>query len=104
MDYSKILMRYYIDKEWTCSDTYDTLLWYDDTLAKPTQEHLESLWGDLKKDNMRQERNRLLQESDYRALPDFPSANKEAWLSYRQALRDFPTVWTEGMAFPQKPE
>jgi len=51
MDYSKILMRYYIDKEWTCSDTYDTLLWYDDTLAKPTQEHLESLWGDLKKDN-----------------------------------------------------
>jgi len=53
---------------------------------------------------MRQERNRLLQESDYRALPDFPSANKEAWLSYRQALRDFPTVWTEGMAFPQKPE
>ena len=43
----------------------------------------------------------LLKESDHCALPDFPRRDK--WLSYRQELRDFPSVWTEGMSFPEKP-
>ena len=100
----KILMRYYIDKEWICGETYASIVWYDDTLPKPTQEHLESLWEDLLLDEMREHRNRLLQESDYRALPDFPNTNKEAWLAYRRELRNLPSVWTEGTPFPEKPE
>jgi len=53
---------------------------------------------------MRQERNQLLKESDFRMLPDYPNTNKEAWELYRQELRDFPALWSEGMDFPTKPE
>ena len=34
------------------------------------------------------ERNRLLQYTDWTQLPDVPVATKEAWATYRQALRD----------------
>ena len=53
---------------------------------------------------MRQERNQLLKDCDFRVLPDYPNTNKEAWITYRQELRDFPALWSEGMNFPEKPE
>jgi hypothetical protein len=52
-------------------------------------------------ENMREERNRLLRESDVCALPDYPQRDK--WIGYREALRNFPAVWVEGMPFPDKP-
>ena len=42
-----------------CGDTYESLIWNDTTEPKPTQEHLETLWNDVLKENMRQERNQL---------------------------------------------
>ena len=39
-------------------------------------------------DIIRRTRNKLLEESDWTQLPDVPLATKEAWASYRQALRD----------------
>ena len=104
MDYPKVLTKYYTDKEWSCGDTYETIVWYDETLAKPTKEHLESLWNDVLKDNMRKERNQLLKDCDFRVLNDYPNTNKEAWELYRQTLRDFPAIWVEEMEFPTKPE
>jgi hypothetical protein len=105
MDYSKILIKYYIDKEWTCNETYESILWYEKTDPKPSEEHLESLWEELKKDNMRQERNQLLKDSDFRVLADYPHTNKEAWVLYRQDLRDFPETWVdETTPFPSPPE
>jgi hypothetical protein len=103
MDISKILLRYYIDNEWCCGETYETLEWHDEVKPKPSKEHLELLYDDLLKDEMREERNQLLKDSDYTVLPDFPSANKQAWLDYRQQLRDFPSVWAVGVSFPVKP-
>jgi hypothetical protein len=38
-------------------------------------------------ENIRQERNRLLAESDWTQITD-ATADKEAWATYRQALRD----------------
>ena len=104
MDYPKVLTKYYTDKEWSCGDTYETIVWYDETLAKPTKEHLESLWNDVLKDNMRKERNQLLKDCDFRVLNDYPNTNKEAWELYRQTLRDFPAIWVEEMEFPSPPE
>jgi hypothetical protein len=101
MDYSKILLKYYLGYIWRCGETYETLVWLDDRILKPTKEELEQLYDDLLKDEMREERNQLLKDSDYTALPDYP--NREAWLSYRQELRDFPTVWSFGVPFPTKP-
>jgi hypothetical protein len=44
--------------------------------------------------------NQLLKDCDYCALPDFP--NREKWILYRQELRDFPSIWTPEIDFPQK--
>ena len=102
MDYSKILTKYYLNHSWSCGETYDSLEWYDTTLAKPTEEELLLRYDDLLLDEMREERNRLLQESDYRALPDYPQRDK--WILYRQALRDYPSIWLPDRPFPEKPE
>jgi len=49
MDYPKVLTKYYIDKEWTCGDTYETVVWYEKTEPKPTEEELNIKWKELKK-------------------------------------------------------
>ena len=102
MNIVKVLVKYFEECQWNCGETYDSLEWYDKS-EKPSKEHLENLWNDLLKDEMREERNRLLKESDHTVLPDFPTSNKQAYLDYRQHLRDFPTVWSVGTPFPSKP-
>ena len=101
MEFSKILVKYYLNNQWSCGNTYKSIKWKDATTPKPAKEHLENLWVEVLKDNMRKERNKLLSETDYTALPDFP--NRDMYLEYRQKLRDFPAVWSEGMVFPEKP-
>jgi hypothetical protein len=102
MDY--VLMKYYPDNVWICGDTYESLIRKDKTTEKPTEEELNIKWKELKKDKMRQERNQLLKDCDFRVLSDYPNTNKEAWITYRQELRDFPALWSEGMDYPIKPE
>lgn len=53
---------------------------------------------------MRMIRDQLLKDSDWTQLPD-ATCDREAWATYRQALRDFPATWTEGPEadFPDKP-
>ena len=82
--------------------TYESITWNDIT-PKPTKEELDVLLLEIMKDEMREERNTLLKESDYTVLPDFPSTNKQECLDYRQQLRDFPSVWNVGVPFPSKP-
>jgi hypothetical protein len=53
------------------------------------------------KEIMRKERNQLLKDCDYCALPDFP--NRENCILYRQKLRELPENWTIDTPFPQKP-
>ena len=101
MEVPKVLIKYYQNNQWNCGETYESIEWKDATTPKPTKEDLESLWNELLKNEMREERNKLLSETDYTALPDFP--NRDMYLEYRQKLRDFPAVWTEGMTFPEKP-
>ena len=45
---------------------------------------------------MRSQRNRMLAECDWTQLSDSPEANKAAWATYRQALRDI----TKQAGFP----
>ena len=102
MDISKLLTKYYSGLAWTCGENYESLEWEDTTMPKPTLEELELKYNDLQIDEMREQRNHLLRECDHCALPDFPS--RELWLTYRQELRDFPSIWVKGMEFPTKPE
>jgi hypothetical protein len=102
MDFSKILTKYYLNNSWSCGDTYESIEWYDTTIPKPTEEELDLKYDDLLLDEMREKRNQLLKESDYTALPDFPQRDK--WIVYREALRDFPSIWLPDRPFPEKPE
>jgi hypothetical protein len=79
--------------------------------AKPSDYHIfdyeTKLWIDPRTPDtewplVRAKRDRLLQSSDWTQLPDVPLATKEAWATYRQALRDiteqpdpFNIVWPE---------
>ena len=67
----------------------------------PSKEHLDKLWTEMEIDVLREKRNKLLKESDYRVVADYPQ--REAWLAYRRELRDFPAVWTPEMPFPTPP-
>ena len=53
---------------------------------------------------LRKYRDELLEASDWAVLPDSP-ANKTAWETYRQALRDLPANTTDpkNPDIPQKP-
>ena len=53
---------------------------------------------------MREIRNGLLADSDWTQVADAP-VDREAWATYRQALRDFPATWTESPEadFPDTP-
>ena len=57
---------------------------------------------------MRNHRNRLLAESDWSQMADSPlsDAQRQAWATYRQALRDFPSTWTPAPIadFPEPPQ
>jgi len=57
-----------------------------------------------KKREYERRNNQLLKDCDFRVLPDYPDTNKEAWIIYRQELRDFPALWVEGTSFPSPPE
>lgn len=48
-------------------------------------------------EQVRQQRDRLLAECDWRSLPDAPG-DRDAWLAYRQKLRDI----TQQPGFPDK--
>lgn len=71
---------------------YETKNWVQDI---PAQEAL-----------VKNQRNILLSESDWTQLPDVPLETKQAWATYRQALRDITSQ--EGYPFnviwPTKPE
>ena len=77
----------------------DSLECYDTTIPKPTQEELELLQERLIVDEMRDKRNQLLKDSDFRALPDYV-LDKDLWIIYRQKIRELPATWVDGMKFP----
>ena len=89
---------------------YDKLTWLDSS-TKPTEAEIDA---ELIKINdaepmrrLREERNRLLVESDWMAYPDSPTMS-DAWKKYRQALRDitkkYKSMNDKDFKFPDKPK
>ena len=53
---------------------------------------------------LRQERDKLLMESDWTQSRDLTLTNDEEWIDYRQALRDLPqTADLTNVEYPTKP-
>ena len=101
VDYVSVLEKHYSEVGFGLEDnSYNSIQFeYGEV---PSKEHLDKLWTEMEIDVLREKRNKLLQESDYTALPDFPQRDK--WILYRQALRDFPSIWLPDRPFPEKPE
>jgi hypothetical protein len=82
--------------------------------AEPTIAQLDSLVTDAEIEScqrwkiIRNERDKLLKESDYLILADAPitTEKKEEWETYRQALRDIPQDYDspDEVVYPDKPE
>jgi len=91
---------------------FDTYLWTDTETKKPTYEECIDEEIKIKREIslnfIRNKRNILLRESDVYSLPDYPHPTEEArqaWLDYRQALRDLPanTEDPSSPTWPQEP-
>lgn len=88
------------------STTNNTFTWEDDIALKPTDDEIEAkrieLENEVPMKQLREERNIKLLETDKYSITDWPHASeevKQAWITYRQELRDLPTT-----AIPQLDE
>ena len=90
-------------------NSYEGIIWQDETIEKPTLQEIENAWDAIKNDVIweatREQRNKLLQECDYTQLNDY-QGDKQAWLNYRQALRNVPQTFgnPESVIWPSKPQ
>ena len=92
----------------------ENVVWDSSEITTPTLEEIEEYYTNVHKkeklkENLRIERNKLLKSSDKYTIPDCPHATeevKQAWLDYRQALRDLPANTTdpENPVWPVAPE
>jgi hypothetical protein len=61
--------------------------------------------NDAKAKGIREQRDTLLDESDFAVMPDSPVADVEPWKAYRQALRDVPQQagFPNDIEWPEEP-
>jgi len=82
-------------------ETYESIR-YPKGYEKPPKEEFEAKLQELIDaqpwKELREERNKRIARTDYLAIPDYPHPTeevKQAWLDYRQALRDLPANTTD---------
>jgi len=101
MDIAKVLTEKYDGTQWyLVANDYEQLTWDDtNTIPKPSLEELQQKWEEVKEERpmkiLRRDRDLLLKNTDMYGLSDFKfksEESKQAWLDYRQALRDITTT------------
>jgi hypothetical protein len=116
MRFDRLLKRLHPTLKWHINDedvnNYDKIQWMDENTSLPTREEFENEWNIYLNEEglafLRQQRNTLLDQSDKYIVADYPHPSPEArqaWLDYRQALRDLPTNTTdpENPVWPEAP-
>jgi len=117
MDISTALLALAPGAEWTVLDEdYNQLTWLSSDIPKPTILEVEAKIAELKAAEpmrlLREERDRLIAETDWWVLPDRTPTDEQ--LAYRQALRNLPDTATpvldssnrlgiSGVTWPTKP-
>ena len=83
--------------EWSLNgEDYSGLTWLDSKQTQPTEDELNAKVTELQTAEpfrlLREERNRLIAETDWTQLKDISldSIREKNWKEYRQALRDLP--------------
>lgn len=101
MRFDRLLKRLRPTSKWHINDDdvneYDKIHWMDEITSLPTYNEFEKEWNTYLTEEglifLRQQRNIILEQTDKYAIPDYPHPTPEArqaWLDYRQALRDLP--------------
>ena len=96
-DIGKALLDLKPGAQWSVTgDTYAGIEWLDSSQTKPTETEVNNKIAALDAAEparlLRQERDRRIAKTDWRALSDLTLAS--AWSTYRQALRDLPASAT----------
>ena len=80
----------------TVSEQYNAVIWQDESQTKPTEDEVTAkvteLNNELPMKLLREERNRRLQATDWRASSDLTLSGD--WKAHRQDLRDLPNQQT----------
>ena len=101
MNISECLVKIYPNCSFIVYDnSYDSIDWVNtNTQPKPTLAECEAAWQEIINEapmkKLREERDNKLKKCDVYGLSDYPFANdtiKQAWMTYRQALRDLPST------------
>ena len=84
------------NSEWAVTgDDYSRFIWLDKIQKKPSQQQIEEKIVQLKAAEpyrlLREERNKLIAETDWTQGRDVTLSNDTDWRTYRQALRDLPS-------------
>ena len=117
MDITHALSALAPNARWAISDEdYNQLEWFSSDISKPTLAEVNAKIEELKAAEpmrrLRQERDRLIAETDWWVLPDRTPTDEQ--LAYRQALRNLPDTATpvldssnrlgiSGVTWPTKP-
>ena len=103
MDLTQVIIRLNPSAEFTIlNNDYNGFDWHEtNTEPKPTLAECEAVWQEILNEapmkKLREERDKKLLETDKYSITDWPHASeevKQAWITYRQELRDLPTTAT----------
>ena len=79
---------------------YEDVVWLDENTEKPSKEEVEEKIHELQLTEplrlLRIERDKKLQESDWRTNNDYPYDDADTWATYRVALRNLPAEIAAG--------
>lgn len=122
MDISHALKSLHPDAKWIVrDDDYDQIEWLSPEIPKPNWNQIESKINELKQIQsmkyLRQERDRLLSESDWIVIKSQEQGQPvpQDWVNYRQQLRDITLtanpiidgnaapIYISGVTWPTKP-
>jgi len=85
----------YVIRGVNSEETYSGLEWLDST-TKPTESDINAKIAELDAAEpmrlLREERNSLLDQTDWTQNDDVPTETKTKWQTYRQQLRDLPAT------------
>jgi DNA phosphorothioation-dependent restriction protein DptG len=106
MDLTQVIIRLHPNAIFRITNNdYNKLKWHEtNTELKPTLAECEAAWEEILNEapmkKLREERDKKLLETDKYSITDWPHASeevKQAWITYRQELRDLPSNSTPSL-------
>jgi len=93
------------ESEFNGGMTYESIICVKGVM--PSLEEIETKIAELEAAEplrlLREERDKKLAETDWRATVDYPGNDKQLWLDYRQALRDVTEQDPNNVIWPSEP-